>query len=107
PRDDTRRWYAAVHDLHGGGRADLLRTRHAVPADPRRHTPRDRQHQVRGHPARVHVGAGLLRGDARPSRPAGRGVRMSTLVQDLIVSLVALGAVSTIALRARAMFASK
>jgi hypothetical protein len=32
---------------------------------------------------------------------------MSTLVQDLIVSLVALGAVSTIAVRARAMFASK
>lgn len=32
---------------------------------------------------------------------------MSTLVQDVIVSLVALGAVSTIGLRARAMFASK
>jgi hypothetical protein len=32
---------------------------------------------------------------------------MSTLVQDLIVSLVALGAFSAIGLRARAMFASK
>ena len=32
---------------------------------------------------------------------------MSTLVQDLIVSLVALGAVTTIGLRARSMFASK
>jgi len=32
---------------------------------------------------------------------------MSTLVQDLIVSLVALGAVTTIGLRARAMFASQ
>ena len=32
---------------------------------------------------------------------------MSTLVQDLIVSLAALGAVTAIAVRARAMFASK
>ena len=32
---------------------------------------------------------------------------MSTLVQDLIVSVVALGAVTAIGLRARAMFASK
>jgi hypothetical protein len=32
---------------------------------------------------------------------------MSMLVQDVIVSLVALGAVSAIGLRARAMFASK
>ena len=32
---------------------------------------------------------------------------MSTLIQDMIVSLVALGAVTTIGLRARAMFASK
>jgi hypothetical protein len=32
---------------------------------------------------------------------------VSTLVQDLIVSIVALGAVTTIGLRARAMFASK
>lgn len=32
---------------------------------------------------------------------------MSTLVQDLIVSVIALGAVTTIGLRARAMFASK
>ena len=32
---------------------------------------------------------------------------MSTLVQDLIVSLVALGAVTAVGLRARAMFASK
>jgi len=32
---------------------------------------------------------------------------MSMLVQDLIVSLVALGAVTTIGIRARAMFASK